>query len=206
MKKVILIVLVLAGITIANMGDAPQSPGNRVSTTTIQQRAKVVATVTADAAEPNEAERTWTTAKTYFKLIPVEWSNISLSFYGYGDGTGDGDPNGATFSFSVYVCDYYSGWEKIADCSGVIGLQRLSHNPVTGAALVDPNSSYKWCDTITEVTQYTDLSVIYSDYEGNNGLAKMYFDRRSAYGLYVRIYSMTSSTVTSITCVANGFN
>jgi len=184
-----------------------QNPGNRVSVTTIQRRPMLVASVTLDATDPNYAEKTWTHAKSLCVPIPVEWSNVVLSFYGYGAGTTDGDPDNTTFSFDVYLVDMYSSLECLSSANtGTIGTMKLSHNPINGAALTDPNSSYRWCDDLNEGTKKTTSTIAYSDYESTNGLAKMKFDRHTAYGIYVRIYDMTSQLVTSVTCVANGFN
>ena len=184
------------------------SPGIRVSTSSVQQKPKLVATVTVDAAVSGATTNTWTTAKTNFVRIPVEWSNIALSFYGFGDGSGAGDPDGATFSYDVYVCDVFGGWEAVVTGStGTIGGMQLSHFPSTGTAVSTTLlTSYSWCDDLNEGTKKTTSTIAYSDYESTNGLAKTKFDRNSAYGIYVQMYDMTGQSVTSITCVMNGFN
>lgn len=214
MKKGILLSLVVLVVVVAMSVQGtlptivvPQHPGQRISTTTIQHKAITVASVTIDATEPNYTEKTWTHAKALCVAIPVEWSNVALSFYGYGDGTEDGDPNDSPFSYDVYLVDLFSSLECVSSANtGTIGSMKLSHNPVTGVALTDPNSSYRWCDDLNEGTKKTTSTIAYSDYESTNGRAKTKFDRHTAYGIWVRLYDMTDEDVTSITCVMNGFN
>lgn len=208
MKKFIIITMLAVSAIAFGTLTSPKDPGNYSPASTVQRRAAVVATVTADATALDVNTSSWADCKTLFIPIPPEWNIVNLSFYGWGDGTGGGDPNNATFSYDVHLCDVYGGTITISTAnSGVVGAQQLSHNPDTGDELysgaVDPN--YCWADTITEGTVKGDWGLAYFDYEGSNGKAEMSFDRRSAYGIYVRIYNMTSSAVTSVTCVMNGY-
>jgi len=211
MKKIILILL-LFGVTVV-FGtldlNTKQMQGQRISTVSVQDRPIQIASVTADASALTVATENWDDNTVLFVPIPVEWSNVTLSFYGYGDGTGVGDPNDTTFSFDVYVCDIYGGAECIVSGStGTIGAQQLSVNPATGASLASgaPDPNYCWSDDLNEGTLRTTSTVAYSDYQSTDGLAKMKFDRGSAFGIYVRIYDMTAQLVTSVTCVMNGYN
>jgi hypothetical protein len=204
---IILLIIIAIASAFAVLPTHQQYSGPRTSVTSVQRSGEIVASVTADAADPNFAEKTWTNAMANFTAIPAEWGIVTLSFYGYGDGTGDGDPNDATFSYDVYVVDIWGGYEAVTTGStGTIGAMKLSHNPATGAALTDPNSSYRWCDDLNEGTKKTTSVVSYSDYESTNGLAKQKWDRHSAFGIYVRIYNMTAQPVTSVNCIMNGFN
>lgn len=208
--KRFLIIMLIPLITVMAIGsmsiNTKQFEGNRFSSSSVQRISVQVSSVTADATDPNFAQKMWSDTSV-FVPIPVEWANVALSFYGYGDGDGDGDPNDSTFSYDVYLCDLYGGWECVSSANtGTIGAMKLSHNPATGEALTDPNESYRWADDLNEGTVKTTSTIAYSDYQSNDGCAKTKFDRHSAYGIYVRIYDMTDQSVTSITCVMNGFN
>lgn len=186
----------------------PQYAGSPNPLSTPQTKAKTVATVTADASSPSTDEMSWTHCISSFIPIDTSWNEPCLSFYGYGDGDGAGDPNGATFSYDVYVCDLYGGMKPVVlGNTGAIGEQTLSHDPVEGTELNSGSisSSYKWADTMAEGTCHWGYSPTYSNYEGDNGIAEIIFDRNKSYGIWVRIYDMTDQPVTSITCVMNGY-
>lgn len=209
MKKIFtfILLLVFACSAMATLS-TPKDPGVFKPNSTVQEKARLVATVTADAAALDPNKSGWGNCKTFFVEIPPQWSTITFSFYGYGNGTGAGDPNNATFSYDIHLIDLYSGAITTSvGNSGVIGAQKLTHNPVTGATLNngDPNSSYCWADTITPATPKGNWVFSYYDYQGNNGKAEVSLDRRCAYGVWVRIYNMTDQPVTSITCVMNGY-
>jgi len=217
MKKVIFTIMLIGFLILAiSLTDSetawalnfPHTAGMPSPLATVQQRAKLVDSVTSDDSALGTTDSSWTDCAALFIEIPAEWNVLSLSFYGYGDGDGAGDPNDATFSFDVYVCDYFGGAEMLSSGnSGVFGAQQMSHNPYTGAELNSGavSTSYCWADTITEGTTYWSTAIYYTDYEGNDRRAKLKFDRHEAYGLWVRIYDMTAQSVTSVTCVANGF-
>ena len=186
----------------------PQSPGNRVSLTTVQRRPIEVASVTADATALAAGTSSWEDMKAAAIRIPAEWRKLSLSFYGYGDGTGAGSPDGATFAWKVYTVDYNCGAQLIGNGTGVIGKQQMSHNPTTGAELNSGAVSvnYCWADTIAEVAMKVERDITYSDFAGNDSMAALHFDRYSAVGVLVIITAMTAQGVTSVTCVMNGHN
>lgn len=186
----------------------PYSAGVPAPLSTVQPRAELIATVTADATALAVDTMNWTDCLALFVPIPAEWNFPGISFYGYGDGDGAGDPCDSTFSFDVYVCDYLGGAECVVSGStGTIGAQQLSHVPYTGTTLNDgdPNTDYCWADNLNEGTDKWSTTLYYSDYQSTDGRAKMRFDRHEAYGLYVRIYDMTAQSVTSITAVMTGF-
>lgn len=188
--------------------ETPQSPGNRVSLTTVQRPPIQVASVTADATDLLKTTSSWTQMKATAIRIPAEWRKLSLSFYGYGDGSGDGDPDGTTFSYRVFLVDMNCGAQLITIGAGTMGKQQLSHNPATGAELnsgsVDAN--YCWADILTEGTVYAERDVTYTDYQTQDGMAAMHFDRYSAVGILAIIDDMTAQSVTAVTCIMNGFN
>ncbi|MDD5328037.1 MAG: hypothetical protein PHY02_09550 [Phycisphaerae bacterium] len=218
MKKTILItVLSLCSQAFAVLSTVPHDAGLGQHLTTVQHKAELVVTAEANMAEldPND-EMTWDDCKTLATHIPTKWNAVSLSFYGYGDG-GDtrgvadsndpGDPCNATFKFSVYFCDFYGGLEPaLVDANGVIGDQQLSHDPAGGTELNagEPNSSYCWADTINSGTASWGKTITYSNYLGTNMKAELKIDRQESYGIYVRIYNI-SSGVAKIYCVMNGF-
>lgn len=214
MKKIVfLAVMVMLVTALPLMGvlnpNVKESQGLRASGTSVQLKAKAVATVTADAAALTATTSSWTHAKALCVPVPVEWGNISLSFYGYGDGDGTGSPNNATFSFDVFLVDLFGGIETVSlGNTGTIGAQQLSCDPTEGTELNNTavSANYCWADTIEMGAPKTTSTIARSDYQGGDGLAKVKFDRHSAYGIYVRIYNMTDQSVTSITCVMNGFN
>lgn len=188
--------------------DIPFYAGKPAPLSTVQQSSKLVATVTSDASALAVDGMTWTDCKSLFVDIPYQWNAVSFSFYGYGDGDGDGDPNDTTFSYDVYFCDYYGGVECASSANtGTIGGQQLSHNPVTGAELNSgsADSDYCWADDLNEGTLKWSKSFYYSDYESTNGRAKTKIDRQESCGVYVRIYDMTAQSVTSVTCIINGY-
>lgn len=210
MKKIFFILvmfLIIGSILFGQLPSIPQDPGTRSPLSTVQMKSRLVATVTADASSPASSAMSWAQCLTTFKEIPVTWNAVSLSFYGYGDGSGSGDPNGATFSYDVYVCDLYGGMEAVAlNNTGAIGEQELSHdyeNTALNSGAV--NSSYKWADTLAEGTRYWSTAMLYSNNGGNSNRAKVKFDRQESYGIWVRIYNMTAQPVTSITCIMNGY-
>ena len=188
--------------------ETPQSPGNRISLTTVQRPPIQVASVTADATDLLKTTGSWEDMKASAVRIPTEWKTLSLSFYGYGDGTGAGDPDGTTFSYRVFLIDSNCGAQLITDGTGTMGKQQMSHNPATGAELNSGavDTSYCWCDTITEANVLAERDVTYSDYEGADSIAAMHFDRFSAIGILVIIDDMTDQLVTSVTCLMNGHN
>jgi len=198
----------MANLSFGVLDGKPLDSGGFNAMATVQQRAVLVATVTADANALSMTTSSWSHCMALFVTIPPQWNNVKLSFYGYGDGTGAGDPNNATFSYDVHLCDLFSGAITVSvGNTGVIGAQQISHNPTTGVAFasgaVDPN--YCWADTLAAGTIRPGWSISWFDNLGNNCKAETSFDRRSAYGIYVRIYNMTAQPVTSITCVMNGY-
>ncbi len=188
--------------------ESPQSPGNRVSLTTVQRPPIQVASVTADATDLAKDTGSWEHMKAIATRIPAEWRKLSLSFYGYGNATGAGDPDNTTFSYRVHLVDMNCGAQLITVGAGIIGKQQLSHNPTTGAELNSGSvsTSYCWADTITEGTVYAERDVTYSDYASADSIAAMHFDRYSAVGILVIIDDMTAQAVFRITCVMNGHN
>ncbi len=209
MKKILIFCGVITLVLAMGALNIHRDPGRATHLATPQQAGEIISTVLADATAPNSVDgMNWASCLTTFTEIRPEWNAPSLSFYGYGDGTGIGNPNDATFSYDIYLCDLYGGWECVSSAnSGTIGAQRLSHNPETGAELrggvVDPN--YCWADDLNEGTTKWAKTIAYSDYQSTDGRAKTKFDRMEAYGIYVRIYDMTGQSVTSISCVLNGF-
>lgn len=188
--------------------ESPQSPGNRVSLTTVQRPPIQVASVTADATALAAGTSSWEDMKVAAIRIPAEWRKLSLSFYGYGDGDGAGSPDGATFAWKVYTVDYNCGAQLIGNGTGAIGKQQMSHNPATRAELNSGAVSvnYCWADTIGESNVRAERDITYTDYEAQDSIAALHFDRYSAVGILVIITAMTSQSVTSVTCVMNGHN
>jgi hypothetical protein len=220
MKKIVFIMtaLMFSVAAFAVMPVVNYGSGAGEHLTTVQQKAELIVVADANMAALNvNTGMSWKACKANAVHIPTNWNAVSLSFYGWGDGgntrgvadaNDPGDPCNATFKFSVYACDLYGGLEPVVlDANGVIGSQQLSVNPVTMAELNagDPNTSYCWAGTLNgSATDIWSKDIIYSNNLGTNYRAKLKFDRQEAYGIYVRIYSI-SSDVATITCVMNGF-
>jgi len=204
----LVVVVMLLGLSSAQLSDQPQYPGARMSATTVQNSAIHVATVTADASALTSTTSSWTHCKALFTPIPTEWGTISLSFYGFGDGDGVGSPNNATYAYKVFLCDLYGGATLITNGTGAIGAQQMSHTPDNGTELNSGavSANYTYSDTITEGSVYAERDVTYTDFAAADGQAMMHIKRYSAYGVYVVISSMTAQPVTSITCTMQGFN
>lgn len=190
------------------MIETPQSPGNRVSLTTVQRPPIQIASVIIDADALAVGTSSWTHMKASATRIPAEWRKLSVSFYGYGDGDEAGSPDNATFAWKVYTCDYNCGAQLIGNGTGIIGKQQMSHNPTTGAELNSGSVStdYCWADTIAQVGMAIERDVTYSDFASADSVAALHFDRYSAYGILVIITAMTSQSVTSVTAILNGHN
>ena len=188
--------------------ETPQSPGNRVSLTTVQRTPIEVASVTADATALAAGTSSWEDMKASAVRIPAEWRKLSLSFYGYGDGSGAGDPDNATFAWKVYTVDYLCGAQLMGNGTGIIGKQQMSHNPCTGAELNSGSvsTSYCWADTIAQVGMAIERDITYSDFASADSVAALHFDRYSAYAVLAIITAMTAQSVTSITAILNGHN
>lgn len=211
MKKILAFILIFVISNLAFASLEPNTPsyaGDRTPISTVQQKAKVVATVTADAAALSTTTSDWGHCVTLFEKIPPEWNIVDLEFYGYGDGDGAGSPANATFSYDVHLVDLYSGAVTVSTGNtGIIGAQQMSHNPATGTALNagSVSTSYCWADTLTAGTTIPGWTVQFWDNLGGDRKASTSFDRRKAYGIHVRIYNMTEQSVTSITCIMNGY-
>lgn len=197
-------------LLIASMGAlrVPKDSGRFAPLSTVQKRYVQVASVTEDATDLAVDTSSWDNCDDTFIPIPPEWNAVQLSFYGYGDGDGAGTP-ASTFSYSVYGCKMYGGAELITTGTATIAStdQQMSIDPSTGDALNSGSVStnYVWADTITEATKTWGGSISYSNNAASNSIASFTFDRESYYGIYVIITGMTSDSVTSVTCVMNGY-
>jgi hypothetical protein len=174
---------------------------------TPQQSAISIASVTADATALAYNTSSWADAKALFIEIPLEWNYTSWSFYGYGDGDGAGSPANATFSYNLYLIDYYGGAELvISGATGTIGAQQLSHDPVSGAELNSGavSANYCWADTLSETAADWPSTAYWSNNSAADTRAKGRIDRLEAYGVYICIYNMTAQPVSTITAVMTG--
>ena len=162
-------------------------------------------TVTTNDTSLAADTKDWASIGSVFHGVPIEWSNVSISFYAYGDGAGAGSPDGGTFDFAIYVARKYGG--AVLVCSqndATIGKMRLSHNPNSGEALGDGTAdlNYCWCDT-TAVSADWATGVLESNDDGADEQAAINFDLLGARGIYIIINDMTS--VTSVTYSITGF-
>lgn len=148
----------------------------------------------------------WASMKAVAMPIDQHWNGVNLYFYGYGDGAGAGDPNNGTFSFDVYLVDYMTGAIPVSLANtATCGAQQMTHNPYTKAELNSGavSTNYCWVDTISTGTVYYNKTLSFPTTNGSNGVACMSFDRKTSYGIYVRIYSIAG--ITTVTCVMNGY-
>jgi len=166
-----------------------------------QMTAFAVYTATGNITALADSTSSWAVCKDWVD-IPATAEYVKVCFYGYGDGNGTGDPCDASFNFTLYVADYGSGAQIIADANATIGAQQLSHNPVTLTELHsgDPNENYCWADTIGTLTEdWPGTPAGYND-GGYDGLA---FERGSAKKIWCGFDTLAS--LTQVWCVAYGY-
>lgn len=201
----VIMVAVICNMAIADItGNGPR-PDYGVNLGTNQYGFDIARTVTTNDTALTNTTKDWGAIGSVFHGLPVEWSNVQISFYAYGDGTGAGSPDGGTFDFSVYVARKYGGAELVCSQNdAVVGALQLSHNPNSGDALDDgtENANYCWVDTTAISTDWP-TGVLEGNDDGADEIATLSFDLLGHRGIYIIVNDMTN--VTSVTYSITGF-
>jgi hypothetical protein len=197
MKYIITLMLILCGMVYAQPTETPQYTGFLVHS----------ADSNDTALDPNT--NSWYVCKSWVKI--PEWANgLKVKFYAYDPN----DPNGETFSYQLYVCDYGSNAELVASGSGTVGGSKLSYDPINlkpyHDGVTDPNytlgaidTDYAWVDTLGTITTDWFGGVSAQNDGGLNDCSSFIFDRQSARHIYCRIYGL--SAYLKIYCIAYGY-